>query len=197
MGDNVMGRIVELNVKEGDKVQRNQTLARLEAVQAQADVQAQQASLNSSLAEASASESGVKAVDENMRTVLAGVDRAKADLEKARLDYDRARQLLESKLIPRQEFDAKKASFDSLGASLREAEARVAQMRAQREQTAAQLSVSQRRVAQTRATLSRFSDVLQKHNSVSPIDGIVTNLPDMHLIRVVVRDQTSGNFKIV
>jgi len=177
IGANVMGRIVELNVKEGDKVQRNQTLARLEAVQAQADVQAQQASLNSSLAEASASESGVKAVDENMRTVLAGVDRAKADLEKARLDYDRARQLLESKLIPRQEFDAKKASFDSLGASLREAEARVAQMRAQREQTAAQLSVSQRRVAQTRATLSRFSDVLQKHNSVSPIDGIVTNLP--------------------
>lgn len=177
IGANVMGRIVEINVKEGDKVQRNQTLARLEAVQAQADVQAQQASLNSSLAEASASESGVKAVDENMRTVLAGVDRARADLEKARLDYDRARQLLESKLIPRQEFDAKKASFDSLGASLREAEARVAQMRAQREQTAAQLSVSQRRVAQTRATLSRFSDVLQKHNSVSPIDGIVTNLP--------------------
>jgi HlyD family secretion protein len=177
IGANVMGRIVEINVKEGDKVQRNQTLARLEAVQAQADVQAQQASLNSSLAEASASESGVKAVDENMRTVLAGVDRAKADLEKARLDYERARQLLESKLIPRQEFDAKKASFDSLGASLREAEARVAQMRAQREQTAAQLSVSQRRVAQTRATLSRFSDVLQKHNSVSPIDGIVTNLP--------------------
>ena len=28
-----------------------------------------------------------------------------------------------------------------------------------------------------RATLSRFSDVLQKHNAVTPIDGIVTNLP--------------------
>ena len=177
IGANVMGRIVEINVKEGDRVQKNQTLARLEAVQAQADVQAQQASLNSSLAEASASESGVKAVDENMRTVQAGVDRAKADLEKARLDYERARQLLDSKLIPRQEFDAKKASYDSLNASLREAEARVAQMRAQRDQTAAQLSVSQRRVAQTRATLNRFDDVLQKHNSISPINGIVTNLP--------------------
>jgi HlyD family secretion protein len=177
IGANVMGRIVEINVKEGDRVQRNQTLARLEAVQAQADVQAQQASLNSSLAEASASESGVKAMDENMRTVQAGVDRAKAELERAKLDYDRARQLLDSKLIPRQEFDSKKAAYDSLAAGLREAEARVSQMRAQREQTASQLSVSQRRVAQVRATLSRFSDVLQKHNAVTPIDGIVTNLP--------------------
>ena len=177
IGANVMGRIIEINVKEGDRVQKNQTLARLEAVQAQADVQAQQASLNSSLAEASASESGVKSFDENMRTVQAGVDRAKAELERARLDYERSRQLLDSKLIPRQEFDTKKASYDSLAASLREAEARVGQMRAQRDQSAAQLSVSQRRVAQVRATLSRFSDVLQKHNAVTPIDGIVTNLP--------------------
>lgn len=177
IGANVMGRIVEINVKEGDRVHKNQTLARLEAVQAQADVQAQQAGLNSSLAEASASESGVKAVDENMRTVQAGVDRAKAELERARLDFDRSRQLLDSKLIPRQEFDSKKASYDSLAASLREAEARVSQMRAQREQTVSQLSVSQRRVTQVRATLSRFSDVLQKHNAVTPIDGIVTNLP--------------------
>lgn len=177
IGANVMGRIVEINVKEGDRVQKNQTLARLEAVQAQADVQAQQASLNSSLAETSASESGVKMMDENMRTVQAGVDRAKAELERARLDYERARQLLEGKLIPRQDFDAKKASYDSLAASLREAEAKVSQMRAQREQTAAQLSVSQRRVSQMRATLNRVSDVLQKHNAVTPIDGIVTNLP--------------------
>ena len=40
IGANVMGRIVEINVKEGDRVRKNQTLARLEAVQAQADVQA-------------------------------------------------------------------------------------------------------------------------------------------------------------
>lgn len=177
IGANVMGRIVDINVKEGERVQRNQVLARLESVQAQADVQAQQASLNSALAESTASEAGLKAMDENIRTSEAGVDRAKAELERARLDFDRARKLLDDKLIARQEFDTKKASFDSLAASLREAQARLLQMKAQREQTAAQLSVSQRRVSQVRATLSRFSDVLQKHNAVTPIDGIVTNLP--------------------
>jgi len=50
-------------------------------------------------------------------------------------------------------------------------------MKAQREQTASQLSASQKRIAQAQATLNRFSDVLQKHSAVSPIDGIVTNLP--------------------
>ncbi len=177
IGANVMGRITDLHVKEGDRVHRSQVLARLESVQAEADVQAQQASLNSSLAEAAASEAGVKAMDENLRTAQASVDRAKAELERARLDYDRAAQLWKAQLIAKQDFDSKKASYDALEAGVREAQARLAQMKAQREQTASQLAVSQRRVAQVRATLNRFSDVLQKHSAITPIDGIVTNLP--------------------
>jgi HlyD family secretion protein len=173
----VMGRITELRVREGDRVARSQVLARLESVQAEADVQAQQASLNSSLAEASASEAGLLAMDENLKTAAASVDRARAELDRARLDYERAELLWKEKLIARQEFDSKKAQYDALEAGVREAVSRVAQMKAQRQQTAAQLSGAQRRVTQVRATLSRFSDVLQKHSAVSPIDGIVTNLP--------------------
>lgn len=177
IGANVMGRITELNVREGDRVRRQQVLARLESVQAEADVQAQQAGLNSTLAEAAASEAGLLAMDENLRTAEASVDRAKAELVRARLDYERAEQLWKEKLIARQEFDSKKAQYDALEAGVREALARVAQMKAQRQQTASQLSAAQRRVAQVRATLNRFSDVLQKHSAISPIDGIVTNLP--------------------
>lgn len=177
IGANVMGRITNLNVREGDRVKRNQVLARLESVQAEADVQAQQAGLNSSLAEAAASEAGLLAMDENLRTVEASVDRARAELDRARLDFERGEQLWKEKLIARQEFDSRKAQYDALAAGLREAQSRVAQMKAQRQQTAAQLSAAQRRVSQVRATLNRFSDVLQKHSAVSPIDGIVTNLP--------------------
>jgi HlyD family secretion protein len=177
IGANVMGRILELNVKEGDRVRKNQVLAKLESIQAEADVQAQNASLNSSLAEATASEAGVKAVDENLKTAQASVDRAKAELERARLDYERGEELWKAKLIAKQEFDSRKSQYDALQAGVRESTSRLAQMRAQREQTAAQLSGSQRRVAQVRATLSRFSDVLKKHSAFTPIDGIVTNLP--------------------
>lgn len=177
IGANVMGRIVEIYVKEGDRVRKNQVLARLESVQAQADLQAQQAALNSALAESSAAEAGLRAMDENLRTAAAGVDRARAEMERARLDYERAEKLYQEKLVSRQEFEAKKSQFEALAAALREAEARLAQMKAQREQTAAQLAAAQRRVAQVRATLDRFADVLQKHSAISPIDGVVTNLP--------------------
>ncbi len=34
-----------------------------------------------------------------------------------------------------------------------------------------------RRIAQAKAVLVRFDDILHKHNSYSPIDGVVTNLP--------------------
>lgn len=177
IGANVMGRITEINVAEGQPVHRNQVLAKLESVQAQADVQAQQAALNSAMAESSASEAGLKAMDENLKTGQAAVERARAEMERARLEFQRSEQLYKEKLVAKQDYEARKASYDALAASLREAEARVAQLKAQREQTAAQLAVSQRRIAQVKATLGRFSDILQKHDAITPIDGIVTNLP--------------------
>jgi HlyD family secretion protein len=177
IGANVMGRIIEIEVKEGDRVSKNQVLAKLESVQAQADVAAQQAGLNTAGADAAAAEAGLKAMDENLKTAQATIDRSKADLEKARLDFDRGKKLYEEKLIAKQDYDSRKAQYDSMEAAVREAEARYTQMKAQREQTASQLSASQKRIAQAQATLNRFSDVLQKHSAVSPIDGIVTNLP--------------------
>ncbi len=50
------------------------------------------------------------------------------------------------------------------------------QARAQREQTAAQLASAQKRIAQVRAGLARVTDVLQKYDAYSPLDGVVTNL---------------------
>ena len=95
IGANVMGRIVAINVKEGDHVKQGQVLARLENIQADADVQAQQASLNSALADSSAAESGLKAMEDNIQNAQATVDRAKADLDKARVDFQRGEEALE------------------------------------------------------------------------------------------------------
>jgi HlyD family secretion protein len=53
----------------------------------------------------------------------------------------------------------------------------VDQAKAQRNQIAAQLSASQRRISQSQANLRRASDVLDKYSVPSPIDGVVTNLP--------------------
>jgi HlyD family secretion protein len=177
IGANAMGRITEILVREGDTVRKGQLLARLEAVQADAEVQAQKAALSSTEADAAASEAAVRAADENLRTAQAAVERAKAELERATLNFSRAEQLFKEKLIARQEFDQRKAERDSLAAALREAEARLDQVRAQRTQAASVLSASQKRVSQIRANVRRASDVLEKHSAISPLDGVVTNLP--------------------
>jgi len=170
-------RIVEIAVVEGQKVQKGQLLARLESVQPEAEVAAQKAALSSAEAESAAAEASLKAGDENVRTAQASVDRAKAEQERARLNFERAQQLHSEKLISRQEFDQRKAEYDALAAAVREAEARLSQTRAQRTQLASTLAAAQKRVMLAQANLKRASDILQRTYAVSPIDGVVTNLP--------------------
>ncbi len=179
IGANTMApaRIVEIAVVEGQQVKKGQLLARLESVQPEAEVAAQRAALSSAEAEAAAAEASLKAADENLRTTQASVDRAKAELERARIMFERARQLHEEKLISRQEFDQRKADFDAFSAALREAEARHLQAQAQRAQLASSLAAAAKRVALAQANLKRASDVLQRTYAISPIDGMVTNLP--------------------
>lgn len=171
------GRITAIEVAEGDRVRKRQVVAKLESIQAEADVQAQKASLNSAEADSSAAEAGLRAQDENVKTQQASIERAQAELEKAQLDFNRAQELLKAKLISKQDFDASRSNYEALQAALREAQSRISGLKAQRQQIAAQLSGAQRRVAQSQAMLRRVADVLQKHNAVSPIDGMVTNLP--------------------
>jgi HlyD family secretion protein len=177
LGANAQGIITELLVREGDHVRKGQTVARIENIQATADVQAQRANVASAEADSAASEAGLKAQDDAIRTQAATIDRAKAELERAKVNLDRITQLFKEQLSPKQDYDQRKADFDSAAASLREAEARLAQLQAQRAQTAAQVSAAQRRIAQAQAGLARFSDILAKHDVIAPIDGLVTYLP--------------------
>lgn len=177
IGANAMGRLIDIYVKEGDKVAKNQVVARLESIQAQADVAAQRAAVSSSQADSAASEAGLRAADENITTAQATVERNKADLQRMKVDFDRSTELYNNKLVARQDFDQKKSLYDAQAAGVREAEARVSQARAQRAQLLAQLSSSQRRIAQMDANLRRAADILDKFSAYSPINGVVTNLP--------------------
>jgi HlyD family secretion protein len=177
LGANAMGQLTDIVVKEGDRVRKGQLLARIEDVQPTADVAAQQAALNSAEADSTANEAGLKAADENMGVLQADVDRTKADLARMKQEYDRAEKLFQDKLLARQDYDLKKATYEAQVASVREAEARVVQARAQREQNAAQLASQQKHVAQAKANLTRYTDVLHKFTVFSPLDGVVTDLP--------------------
>lgn len=173
----VPSRITEILVVEGQRVRKGQLLARLESVQPEAEVAAQRANLAAAEAESAAAESSVRAADENLRMAEAGLQRSRADLDRARIFFERAEKLWKEQLIARQEFDQRQAEYQAQQAVVREAEARIAQLRAQRAQIQANLMSAQRRVAVAQANLQRAADVLQRTQSIAPIDGVVTNLP--------------------
>jgi HlyD family secretion protein len=177
IGANAMGEIRELLVKEGDRVRKGQLLARIENVQPEADVDAQKATVNSAEADSSAAESTVKAADENIRTMQAMLEKDKSDLDHAKADFDRSQSLFNEHLLAKQDFDLKKFTYEAQQATVRQSEMRLVQSRAQRDQTVAQLTSAQKRIVQYRAGLVRATDILQKHNSYAPLDGVVTNLP--------------------
>ncbi|MDX2177974.1 MAG: efflux RND transporter periplasmic adaptor subunit [Bryobacteraceae bacterium] len=174
---NVPSRITDILVVEGQKVKKGQLLATLESVQPEAEVAAQRASVATAEADSSAAESGLRVADENIKTAEASVERAKAEAERSRIFFERAQKLWEEKLIARQEFDQRRADNDALRAAVRESEFRLAQLKAQRAQVNANLNAAQRRVAVAQANLKRAADVLQRTQSIAPIDGVITNLP--------------------
>src|SRR6266446_4168341 len=158
------GRITGILVKEGDHVKKGDKLLLKENVQATADVQAQSAAINSA-------ESGVEAAGASYKAAQSDLILQQANLEKAKLDYDRGQGLFKDGLIPKQDFDQRKTTNDGAVASVDSARARVQSLKAQLDQTRAQVS-------QGRAVLVHTKDILHKTTYISPINGIVSYLPE-------------------
>ena len=97
IGASVMGRVVSLSVKEGDRVRTGQVLARLDPVRAASDVDAAQ--------------SAVRALGEDLKA-------AEARLVEAQLTAERNVTLVEQGLLPKAQGDTSKAAKDAAKAQL-------------------------------------------------------------------------------
>ena len=177
IGANAFGKITKLYVKEGERVRRGQMLAQLENVQPEADVNAMQASLDAARTDALAAEAA-------LNTAQADLNRAKADAERSELDWTRAQGLYKAALSARSDFDSQKAAHQTAVAGLAQAQARVAQAKAQKES-------ADRRVSQAGANLTHATDVLRKTTYQAPFDGVITNLPVREGETVVIGIQNS------
>ena|SRR5579864_9192197 len=158
------GRITDILVKEGDHVKKGDRLLLQENVQANADVQAQGAAINSS-------ESAVQAAEASYKSAQADLVQQQANLEKAKLDWERGQGLYKDGLIPKQDFDQRKTAYDAQVAAVDSSKARVMSLKATLDQMRAQVN-------QNRAVLVRTKDVLNKTTYISPINGIVSYLPE-------------------
>jgi HlyD family secretion protein len=163
IGATAFGRITHLYVKEGDHVKTGQTLATVESVQPEANVDAQKASIASA-------KTDIASYIAAEKTAEANVEHAKADLEQKRLDWQRYQALYAEKLVSKADYDARKAAYDTDVASLDQAQASLVQAKAQTD--------SARGHFDTQVATLRFNqDALNKTVSVAPFNGLVTNLP--------------------
>jgi len=94
-----------------------------------------------------------------------------ANLEKSRLDWERGQGLFKDGLIPKQDFDQRKTGYDAAVAQVDSSKARVLSLKATLDQMRAQ-------VTQGRAVLVHTQDILHKTTYTSPINGIVSYLPE-------------------
>jgi HlyD family secretion protein len=163
VGANAFGKITHLYVKEGEHVKKGQLLAQIENVQPEADVNANEASLQAAQTDSLASDAAVK-------TAQADLLRAQADYDRNRLDWERAQSLFKDGLISKSDFDSRKNAWVTADAGLTQAQARLAQSKAQNDS-------ADEHVAQARATLTHYADLLKKTTYPAPFDGVVTNLP--------------------
>ncbi|HTS36129.1 MAG TPA: efflux RND transporter periplasmic adaptor subunit [Candidatus Solibacter sp.] len=163
IGANAYGKITHLYVREGDQVKKGQLLAQIDNVQSAADMNATQAALQ-------AAETDSAAADAALKTSQADLLRAQADYDRNKQDWDRAQNLFKDGLIAKSDFDMRKNNWATADAGLTQAQARVAQAKAQQDSAT-------KHVSQAKANLTRVTDVLQKTTYEAPYDGVVTNLP--------------------
>lgn len=163
VGAEALGRITHLYVKEGDHVHKGQELATVENIQQAANVNGQKAAIAAANTDITADIAAVKTQD-------ASVEHARADLEQKALDYKRAKALYAAQVMSKQDFDAKKAAYDTDVATLAQNQAAVAQAQAQVDSARAHANTQ-------KADLTANVDLYDKTIAIAPFDGIVTNLP--------------------
>jgi HlyD family secretion protein len=158
-----IGRITHLYVKEGDHVKRGEVLATMENVQPAADVATQQAAIASSRTDLNSYAAAEKTAEANLVS-------AKATLEQKELDWKRGQALYENQLIPKSDYDTRKAAYDVAVAAVAQNQAAIVQAKAQTQSASG-------RIDQATAALRRYNDVLNRTVALAPFDGIVTDLP--------------------
>ncbi|MGC2161369.1 MAG: efflux RND transporter periplasmic adaptor subunit [Silvibacterium sp.] len=163
VGAESLGRITHLYVKEGDRVHQGEVLATIENVQQAANVNGQKAAI-------AAAKTDITAAIAAVTTQQATVEHAKADLVQKALDYRRAKALYAAQVMSKQDFDAKKAAYDTDVATVAQNQAAVAQAEAQVDSARGHMNTQ-------KANLTANVDLYQKTIAIAPFNGIVTNLP--------------------
>lgn len=162
IGTSVMGRVVELRVREGDEVSAGDIVARIDAAQARSAADAAAAAGEALAADEAAARAQLHSAQAQREVAAARDNEAGREAERMRALFDRG-------FVAESEVDRAIAAAEAAAGELGAADAAVVRA------TEAVAAASQR-VRQAQAQLAGAVDTLEKTQIVAPIDGRVTRL---------------------
>lgn len=177
IGADVMGRITQLDLSEGDVVEEGDFLVQIESIQNEADVQSAQASLDAALSELEGMAASIRASEAALESARVDKRRIEADFALSEQDFERARDMYEGGLLSREQFERQESTYMVALVQVESADARIAQAEAQLAQVLQQREGTRLRIGQQEAALTRARDGLNKTRRTAPLSGIITYLP--------------------
>lgn len=157
ISSDVSGEIVEMKVKEGDRVKKGDLLCRIKPDLYESSLEKMSASVNSSKA--------------GMENAYAIVEQAKANLNNAEITFNRNKKLFDQNAISAQEFDASKTQFETAKANFKAAQENA--------------KGSEYNIKSAEASLREANTNLSKTYIYAPVDGTVSKLNKEQGERVV------------
>ncbi len=169
ISSDVSGEIVELPVKEGDRVTKGQLLVKINPDIYQSALERMEATVNSSRA--------------SLENAKARLIESKSQLDKEQLTYDRSKKLHDEKLISDADWETVKSTFEVAKAEV--------------EASNQNVSGADYGVKSSAASLKEAQDNLRKTTILAPVDGTISKLEVEKGERVVGTSQMTGTEMMV
>jgi HlyD family secretion protein len=201
----VPGRIEEIYVNAGDQVTKGKPLVRIDPTQLQSNQEAQWAATQASINDVQnarnavnqaqqalvVAEASVAAARQQVVSLQTSVDRAQVDLNTAQRELKRYTDLIEAGVSSRSEYDAArdryetakialetaKANLESQKIAVKEATERANQQRLAVKEAQTSIKSSEMRANQQSAMLRGQASQRSKATQVSPLTGVVADVP--------------------
>lgn len=201
----VQGRIEEIFVNAGDVVTLGKPLIRIDPTQLQSNQEAQWAAAQASMNDVQSARNAVSSAQQGqvvaeaavaqarqqLVAVQSAVERAQVDLNTARRELKRNADLIEAGVSSRLEYDTARDRFDQAKIALdtaranlesqkiavREAEERAKQQRIAVRDAQTGIKSSEMRASQQQALLRGQSSQRSKATQLSPLNGVIADIP--------------------
>lgn len=169
VGSKITGRVVSIEVREGDRVQRGQVVARLDEAELRATVSQAQAKVASAQAAVADLEAGSR--PQQIGRANAEVERLAVDVKNAEIKMRRSEQLVRDGIVPRQEYEDDRARYEMARAAQRAAQEELSLTRAGARHE--EVERARADVRQVRAEVAVAEAQLENTVIRAPMTGIV------------------------